>query len=269
MADTVFYVDALPEGDSTTLDGTAGRHAATVRRIGVGEQLVLSDGRGGLAEATVSGAGRDRLDLTVTNRSWTEPPIPRVTLVQALPKSERSELAVDLATEAGVDAIVPWQARRCVARWEGPKADKGVAKWRAAATAAAQQSRRAYIPPVADLHDTATTLALVRDAAGRGAIVAALHESATREFAELPWATAKEAVLIVGPEGGIDVDELTRLRAAGAEPVVLGPTVLRTSTAAAVALGAIGVLTDRWRSVVPDRRLDGDGENRRIDDDRA
>ncbi|MGU3433919.1 16S rRNA (uracil(1498)-N(3))-methyltransferase [Actinomycetes bacterium M1A6_2h] len=247
MAATVYYLDPLPDvGSTAVLDGPEGRHAATVRRTGVGERVVLSDGRGGLADAVVTSAARDRLELSVDSRTTATVRGPRVTLVQALPKSERSELAVETATEAGVDAIVPWQSLRCVARWEGPKAAKGVAKWRSAALAAAKQSRRAFVPDVLDLHDTRAVLTLIRDTVSRGGIAAALHESAREPLAAMPWRDAPEIVLIVGPEGGLDDKEIDAMVDAGAHPVLLGPTVLRTSTAAAVALGALGVLTERW-----------------------
>ncbi|WP_378738827.1 16S rRNA (uracil(1498)-N(3))-methyltransferase [Nocardia brasiliensis] len=246
MAATVFYLDEVPEpGAIAVLDGPEGRHAATVRRIRVGEPITLSDGRGVLAESEVVAAQRDRLDLRVLNRTVAQPVPPRVTVVQALPKSDRSELAVELMTEAGADAIIPWQAARCIANWEG-KAGKAVDKWRAAARTAARQSRRAYIPEVADLHRTRDLVELIRKAKADGAIVAALHESGTGRFTELPFSGAPEVVLIVGPEGGLDDSELTGLAEAGADIVLLGPTVLRTSTAAAVALGALGALTFRW-----------------------
>ncbi|MBF6356995.1 16S rRNA (uracil(1498)-N(3))-methyltransferase [Nocardia higoensis] len=246
MAATVFYLDDIPEsGQIAVLDGPEGRHAATVRRTRVGEAITLSDGRGLLAASEVVEAHRDRLHLRVLDRATAPRPTPEVTVVQALPKSDRSELAVELMTEAGADVIVPWQSVRCVAKWEG-KAAKGIEKWRAAARAAARQSRRAYIPEVADLHRTRDLVALVRTAHADGAVVAALHESGIGRFTDLGFDGADRVVLIVGPEGGLDDSELSALSEAGARIVVLGPTVLRTSTAAAVALGALGALTPRW-----------------------
>ena len=246
MAATVFYLDEIPPaGAIAVLDGPEGRHAATVRRIRVGEPITLSDGAGLLAASEVVVAQRDRLELRVLDRVVAPPVSPPVTIVQALPKSDRSELAVESATEAGADEIVPWQAARCVANWEA-KARKGVEKWRAAARSAARQSRRPYIPQVADLHHTADVVELVRDTVAGNGIAVALHESGTVRFVELPVAEASRIVLIVGPEGGLDDGELAALAAAGAEIALLGPTVLRTSTAAAVALGALGALTPRW-----------------------
>ncbi|MRH89544.1 16S rRNA (uracil(1498)-N(3))-methyltransferase [Nocardia sp. SYP-A9097] len=246
MAATVFYLDEIPEpGATAVLDGPEGRHAATVRRIRVGEPITLSDGNGLLADSEVVAAQKDRLELKVLDRRIAPPATPQVTVVQALPKSERSELAVELMTEAGADAIVPWQAIRCVSKWEN-KAHKAVEKWRTAAKQAARQSRRPYIPDVADLHTTRELLNLVREAKSHGAIVAALHESGETRLTELSFDGVPEVILIVGPEGGLDDSELAALAEAGADIVLLGPTVLRTSTAAAVALGALGALTPRW-----------------------
>ncbi len=246
MAATVFYLDQVPEpGGIAVLDGPEGRHAATVRRIRVGEPITLSDGAGVLAPSEVIAAQKDRLELRVLERFAAPPVTPRVTIVQALPKSDRSELAVELMTEAGADVIVPWQAARCVANWEG-KAGKGVDKWRAAARSAARQSRRAYIPEVTDLYRTSDVLDLIRKVRADNGIVAALHESGESRFTALPVAEASRVVLIVGPEGGLDDTELSALTDAGADAVLLGPTVLRTSTAATVALGALGALTPRW-----------------------
>jgi 16S rRNA (uracil1498-N3)-methyltransferase len=240
----LFLVDALPSGDIAVLDGPEGRHAATVKRLRPGEGLVLGDGRGGLARAVVEGVAKDALRLRVTDRSTLPPPSPRVVLAQALVKGDRGELAVELATEAGVDAVLPWRAARCVARWEaGPRGDKALARWRTTAREAAKQARRPWLPAV---EEPVTTAELV----GRVPVAAAamvLHEGATEGLADVTLPGEGDLLLVVGPEGGIADDEVDALVAAGAQPVRLGPEVLRASTAGAVALGALGVLTGRWR----------------------
>jgi len=252
VAPPVFHLAELPAaGSAAVLAGPEGHHAATVRRMRVGQRLLLADGRGGVADCTVTASGRDRLDLAVTGLRIVPAATPPVTVVQALPKSERSELAVELATEAGVDVVVPWQAARCVARWQGGGADggraeRGVRRWRSAATQAAKQSRRAYVPVVHDVHATAEVAGLVRAAVAGAGVALLLHESATVGLARAQVSGAASVLLVVGPEGGLADDELAVLTAAGAAAVHLGPTVLRTSTAAAVALGALGVLTGRW-----------------------
>jgi 16S rRNA (uracil1498-N3)-methyltransferase len=244
---TLFYVDALPEvGGLAVVGGDEGFHAATVRRIRPGEELVLGDGAGALADCVVEESGRDGLRARVRERWTVEPGCPPVTVVQALPKSERSELAIETATEAGADAFVAWHAARCVANWNGARVDKGLRRWRAVARSAARQSRRAFIPPVDGVVSTGQLTRRIRDEVAAGGVVLALHESAAGPLAGIPVAQADSLTLIVGPEGGIAPAEVAQLTAAGAVAVRLGPTVLRTSTAAAVALGALGVLTGRW-----------------------
>lgn len=240
----VFLVDRLPSVGATVLDGPEGRHAATVRRLRAGEGLLLSDGRGGLARCVVRAVGRDTVELGV-ERAWHEPPpSPRVVLAQALVKGDRGELAVELTTEAGVDEIVPWRAERCVARWDdGPRGDKALARWRTTAREAAKQARRAWCPEVRPPVDTVALAAL----ASTVGCALVLHESAERGLASVPLPDSGDVLLVVGPEGGITEAELGALAAAGAVVVRLGPTVLRASSAAAVALGALGALTRRWQ----------------------
>lgn len=243
MSDPLFYVEHVPQvGDIAVVDGDEGFHAATVRRIRVGERIVLGDGRGELADCVVDQTAKRDLSARVLARRTARPSRPPVTVVQAIPKAERSELAVELATEAGADDIVAWHAARCVARWDGPRADKGLRRWRAVARAAARQSRRAFVPEVSGVLSTAELTARI----GQPGRVVVLHEAATARLSDLAMADAESITVIVGPEGGVTDDEVAVLTGAGAHAVRLGPTVLRTSTAAAVALGALGVLTPRW-----------------------
>lgn len=239
----LFLVDELPGGEHTVLGGPEGRHAATVKRIRPGEELLLADGRGGLLRAVVEAAGGDTVDLHVLERTVLAPPAPRVVLAQALVKGDRGELAVEMATEAGVDAIVPWRAARSIARWDdGPRGAKALARWRSTVREAAKQARRPWLPPVDEPVSTAGLARRV--AAAAGALV--LHEGATERLAEVDLPAAGDLLLVVGPEGGVSDEELEQLTAVGARPVRLGSEVLRASTAATVALGALGVLTGRW-----------------------
>ncbi len=243
----LFYVDELADaGASLAIGGDEGFHAATVRRIRPGEQLTLADGAGELADCEVTAADRAGLTVRVLARRSEPAPTPTVTVVQGLPKSERSELAIELATEAGADAFVAWAAERCVARWDGARADKGLRRWAAVARAAAGQSRRAHIPTVDGVFSTAALTGWIGERVAAGTLVLVLHDAAAEPLAGLGLADAAAVALVVGPEGGITPAEIAAFTAAGATPVRLGPTVLRTSTAAAVALGALGVLTSRW-----------------------
>src|SRR4029079_10916898 len=225
MRRALFCVDYVPEvGEPAVVDGDEGFHAANVRRIRSGEELDLGDGAGTMAHCVVEDVGKARLTACVLKRWTVEPGTPTVTVIQAIPKSDRSELAIELATEAGADAFVAWQAARCVARWDGGRADKGLRRWRAAARAAARQSRRPHIPSVSGVVSTSDLVADVREAVTAGATVLALHESAVEPFATLPLAQAVSLLLVVGPEGGISDEEIAALSEAGATVVRLGTT---------------------------------------------
>ncbi|WP_020416604.1 16S rRNA (uracil(1498)-N(3))-methyltransferase [Amycolatopsis sp. ATCC 39116] len=242
----VFLVEELPAGSRFALSGEEARHAATVRRMRAGERLVASDGRGSAAECVIAEVrpGREPvLDLEVSRR-WTEAaPALRVVVAQALAKGDRGELAVELATEAGADEILPWRAERSVVRWEeGPRGAKALARWQNTARAAAKQARRAWVPPVREPVSTAELAAVAANAA----CAVVLEGSASRRLTELSLPAAGDLLLVVGPEGGITDGEVDALTSAGAIGVRLGPTVLRTSSAAAVALGALGAMTSRW-----------------------
>lgn len=230
-------------GDLLTLDGPEGHHAATVKRARVGQELLLSDGSGLLARAVVETLGVGELGLRVVDVSGAPGRSgPRFVLVQALAKGGRDEQAVETATEYGVDEILPWQARRCVVVWRGERGEKSRRKWESVAAAAAKQSRRPTVPPVADVVDTRALL----DRVGRAALTLVLHEDAGAALAGHDLPADGDVLLVVGPEGGIDPDELAALAGAGATPVRLGPTVLRSSSAGPAALAVLSA-AHRWR----------------------
>src|SRR5262249_23179350 len=151
--------------------------------------------------------------------------------VQALPKGDRGELAVETMTEVGVDVIVPWAATRCVTQWRPERRAKALGRWRPTAPGAAQHARPARPPEVP--HPAPTGQAAGRLAEAALAVV--LHEEADQPLSGLDLPETGEIVLVVGPEGGLTDEELTGFAAAGARPALLGPTVLRTSTAGVAA----------------------------------
>ena len=237
----MFIVEELAESDELLVDGSEGRHAVDVLRLTPGEHVRVGDGRGTVADSEVLSAGPDGLRVAVRSRFEVPAQAPEFVLVQALPKGDRGPLAVDLATELGVDRIIPWQASRCVTRWRDDRIDKGVAKWRAAAHAASKQSRRARVPEVTEPMSTREVCGLLGDAD----LAVVLHEQARRPLAELDIPRTGTVVVIVGPEGGLTDGEVVAFRAAGAQAVRLGAEVLRTSTAGAAALAALSMRT-RW-----------------------
>jgi 16S rRNA (uracil1498-N3)-methyltransferase len=226
------------------VDGPEGRHAATVTRLGVGEGVVLVDGRGRRGHGTVAAvSGKDHLEVDITGVTDEPMPSPWLVVVQALPKGDRGEVAVETLTEVGVDEIVPWAAARCVTRWHDVRGEKALARWRTTAQAAAKQSRRARFPVVAELAGTRD----VADRLRRAALGVLLHEEAEQPLAAAEPPAVGEVVVVVGPEGGISPEELAVLTGAGATAYRLGPTVLRTSTAGTAAAAALLSRTPRWR----------------------
>ncbi|MEV0149226.1 MULTISPECIES: 16S rRNA (uracil(1498)-N(3))-methyltransferase [unclassified Nonomuraea] len=241
MSVPVFLSDAL-DGPELLLDGPEGRHAAAVRRLRAGERVDVTDGAGAVAECVVREALKDSLRLDVVARHDVPAPRPRIVAVQGLPKGDRGELAVEMMTEAGVDVIVPWSASRSITQWKGDRAAKALARWRSTAREAGKQARRFHLPEVTEPASTAQVEALLRGAA----LGLVLHEEAAEPLSRLETPADGDVVMVVGPEGGVSEEEVARFRAAGAVPVLLGPTVLRTSTAGVAAAAVLMARTGRW-----------------------
>jgi 16S rRNA (uracil1498-N3)-methyltransferase len=219
-----------------------GRHAGTVRRLARGEQAYLTDGAGTVARCLVTAAAPGELELTVLSRQSEPRPDPSVAVVQAIPKGDRGELAVELLTEVGADVVVPWAAERCVAQWRGDRAEKALGRWRSTALQAAKQSRRAWVPEVTGQAGLSAVAQRIRAAA----LAVVLEPDAPARLADLDLPAAGEIVLVIGPEGGITPAEQHGLAAAGALAARLGPTVMRTSSAGVVAAGIMLSRTARW-----------------------
>ena len=252
-------------GDSYTLDGDEGFHAATVRRMDVGQMLDVVDGDGLRVRGSVIERAKKSLILRVEEIIHEASPSVRLILVQALSTGGRDEMAIEMATEVGVDAVIPWQANRSEVRWKGEKAAKGMRKWESTLRSATKQSRRAFIPRLEEAHSSAALAQWIAQVTEDGAWVLVCHESADRRLSELlpqlrelsahassasaaqsqPSCPPKIAV-IVGPEGGVDPDELSLFEAAGAKICLLGNTVLRASSAGPVALSLISDAIGRW-----------------------
>ena len=225
-----------------TLSGPEGHHAAAVRRLRPGERADVSDGAGTLAQGVVTSVGKDSVTLEIQAVRSVPPPQPRLVVAQALPKGDRGELAVELMTEVGVDAVVPWSAERSITKWQGDRGQRALGKWRATAREAAKQSRRSWLPEIAELASTAALAKRV--AAAELAVV--LEADAQAKLHELALPETGDILLVVGPEGGISPAEQAALAEAGAVAARLGPTVLRTSTAGAAAAAVLLSRTARW-----------------------
>ncbi|NLP85529.1 16S rRNA (uracil(1498)-N(3))-methyltransferase [Microbacterium sp. CFH 90308] len=228
-------------GDAVALTGPEAHHAAAVRRVRAGEEVTVGDGRGAWLSGIVETAAPREVVVRVTARDDVPAAQPRLVLAQALAKGDRDELAVQAATELGVDEVVPWQAARSVSRWDSAKEHKGRQRWAGIVREAAKQAHRAWVPDVAVLHST-------KALAGRAAasVVLVLEPSAPVALSSVSLPDDRDIVLVVGPEGGIAAEELELLESAGARLVRLGTTVLRTSTAGPAALAVVSTALGRW-----------------------
>lgn len=245
MSLPVHLVESLADvvvGDTVSVTGDEAHHAVAVRRLRVGERVQLTDGAGSIAVGAVAATGKRLLEVTVESVAVRPRAVPAVTVVQALPKGERGELAVEVLTEVGVDRIVPWAASRSVAVWKGERAVRSLERWRSTAREAAKQSRRAWFPEVTDLATLSAAVSVVADAD----LVLVLHEEAAEPLASVDVTAAGSVAVVVGPEGGLTADEVAAFTAAGARAVRLGPEVLRTSTAGLAAVAAVLSRTGRW-----------------------
>ena len=233
-------------GGTFVLDGAEGRHAGVVQRRGPGERVDVVDGAGVRLCGVVGEVTPAGVLVHVQQRVDEPAPAVALVLVQALAKGDRDELAIEAATEVGVDVVVPWQAERSIVVWRGERAAKSRARWLGTVRAAAKQSRRARVPAVEVAVDDRGLVERVRAVVADGGAALVLHEAATEPLAAATLPGAGQCLVVVGPEGGISDAELARLVEAGARAVRLGPHVLRTSTAGPVALAMLAERLGRW-----------------------
>lgn len=221
--------------------GDEGRHAVSVRRIRVGETILVADGAGTAVRGEVTEVGRADLRVRVSEVLHTADKPRRYVVAQGLAKGDRQELAVETMTELGVDEIVPWPASRSVVKWDPERAQRGLTRWRSTAREATKQSRRFRVPVVGFPMGTRE----LAERIGQTALTLVLHEDAEDSLGDIELPGSGEIMMIVGPEGGIAPEELDAFVAAGGRPVRLSDGVLRTSTAGVVALAQVQVLAER------------------------
>lgn len=231
--------DSVTLADIGVLVGAEGQHATGSLRIRPGELIVITNGRGLVVEAEALEIGRGELTYRPKTKRVETAISPEIWLFQALAKGDRDELAIQAATELGVSGVVAWQAARSVARWEGPKISKGIARWRLICSEAAKQSHRSWFPEIAD--DLVFGLP-----ANLPGLTLVLEPTADTKLTEVAVAGLPRVNLIVGPEGGFDAQELDRARQAGYQLVRLGSEILRTSSAGPAAIASIHTLSGRW-----------------------
>ncbi|MBW3083775.1 16S rRNA (uracil(1498)-N(3))-methyltransferase [Bifidobacterium phasiani] len=245
--------DEIHTGWKITLPQRVRRHAIQAMRLRDGDGLALSDGRGLRIRAVLADAEQGLAEVLEFGR--VPRPVTRLGLIQALAKNGHDEQAIDVATQIGVDRVVPWQSDRSIAKWKEGRTDR---KWRQVLEAATEQSRRRWVPRLDACMSSRDVVAECRRACVHGDLVIVLHQDATRTWSEVERSVAELADrcladgrprtvnVVVGPEGGIADDEVEAFTKAGAECCVLGENILRASAAGPVALSLLSRALGRY-----------------------
>ena len=236
---SLFFVDQLSAGNTQELTGDEGHHAVAVMRLNIGEQIKIADGAGNWVSGTITEVGKKSLKIDVAERGSAQSGKPELIVVQAVTKSDRTKEMLELLTVAGADQIIPWQAERCISKWQGDSASK----WLVMIKEAAKQARRVKLPVLADEVSTNQLVKLFNPSDK----VVILHESASNGISQINFSNeSKKIFIIIGPEGGISDSEIKQLEAAGAVTARMGDLVLRSAHAGFAALSAIQTSIGRW-----------------------
>jgi 16S rRNA (uracil1498-N3)-methyltransferase len=226
----LFFIEDI---NSPVLIGDNAHHAERVLRMNAGEEILVSDGQGNWARCAITQISKKKVDLKVLESGFESPEEMSISILQAIPKSDRAKETVELLTAAGVNEIFPWQSTRAI----GKESDK----WEVAAIEASKQSRRFNIPKVSAKVDTQKALQLFSNFDQ----VLVCHESATIRVSEIVK-PAKKTLIVIGPEGGLTNEELELFANAGAKAIKLGRPVLRSAHAGIAAISAVSALMKVW-----------------------
>jgi RsmE family RNA methyltransferase len=217
---TLFFTDQINDGSTQTLDNDDAHHAIKVLRLKLGEVIKISDGVKKWVSGSIIEISKKELTISISERGDFEEKKPELVLVQAVTKSERNKEMLELAIEAGVDRIIPWQAERSISKWQSDSAQK----WEIGIKEACKQARQVRLPKLMPMLTTAGVVQLL----SKDARIIVFHESASEKFAQLQLPESLASIyLVIGPEGGISQSELSIFENGGSKIVRLGETVLR------------------------------------------
>jgi 16S rRNA (uracil1498-N3)-methyltransferase len=243
MVEPLFrFTEPLVAGQTVQLTGPEGHHAAAVRRMRVGEAIALTNGQGLKARGVVSAVAPKQLTVAVHSVETYELPVITFTLVQAVAKGDRDELAIQAATELGTTKVVPWQADRSISKWDG-KEEKNRERWQQIVDEAAKQALRPWFPEVAHVQSSKLLAKHISESFGTYLV---LDPTSPLSLNQVELTSSGEVALIVGPEGGISEAELALFESAGAKRVHLGTGILRTSTAGMAAISVLASKSGYW-----------------------
>lgn len=236
---TLFFTDQINDGSTQTLDNDDAHHAIKVLRLKLGEVIKISDGVKKWVSGSIIEISKKELTISISERGDFEEKKPELVLVQAVTKSERNKEMLELAVEAGVDRIIPWQAERSISKWQSDSAQK----WEIGIKEACKQARQVRLPKLMPMLTTAGVVQLL----SKDARIIVFHESASEKFTQLQLPESLASIyLVIGPEGGISQSELSIFENGGSKIVRLGETVLRSAHAGFAAISAVQTKLGRW-----------------------
>ena len=225
------------DGDRVAFEAAAAHHLGRVLRAAVGDVVQAVDDEGALLSVRLTAIASRRAEGLIVSRAElaTESPLD-LTLAQGVPKGDKMDGIVRMATELGVTRVIPLLTARTVVRLEPARWPARRARWQRIAKEAAQQSGRAAVPEIEEPRDLAPW---AREAGATGLLVCLWEEEREGLAARLPAGPCPRVTVVVGPEGGLAADEVRGLAGAGAVVAGLGPRLLRTETAGAVAVALL------------------------------
>lgn len=236
---SVFLVESIPESGNVSILGDEAHHAASVVRVHVGDEIIVTDGRGTSATVRVLSSSKKSLECEVLSKVNDVPSPVRLSVLQALTKSDRARETIELLTEAGVDEIVPWSAQRSIGQWK----DDAGEKWKIWAREATKQSRRSWIPEITSHHNTSEAQELAKNFP----CVLIFHEGSNEKLSTyFNGEIGDRILLIIGPEGGLTKDEVDGFVSVGGKIVGMGKPVFRSAHAGAAALAAVQTALGIW-----------------------
>ena len=236
---TLFFSDQISTGQRQVLENEEAHHAIKVLRLNTGEVIKISDGVGNWVSGPIVEIAKKELFISITERGEIQASKPELVLVQAITKSDRNKEMLELAVEAGVDRIIPWQSERSISKWQSDSEQK----WQVGIKQSCKQARQVKLPQLMQVMSTSEVIKSISE----GGFGIVFHEEASTKFSDLTIPNSRSSVyLVIGPEGGISEQELLSFQNNGSKVVRLGDTVLRSAHAGFAALSAVQTKLGRW-----------------------
>ena len=236
---TLFFSDQISTGQRQVLENDEAHHAIKVLRLNTGEVIKISDGVGNWVSGPIVEIAKKELYVSITERGEIQAAKPELVLVQAITKSDRNKEMLELAVEAGVDRIIPWQSERSISKWQSDSEQK----WQVGIKQSCKQARQVKLPQLMQVMSTTEVIKSISE----GGFGIVFHEESSTKFSDLTIPNSQSSVyLVIGPEGGISEQELLSFQNNGSKVVRLGDTVLRSAHAGFAALSAVQTKLGRW-----------------------